>query len=52
MKHYEVWNYHTNEILGRFNTEEEALEFARKLKAEDEKAGKLGTIYSVIITNY
>lgn len=52
MKHYEVWNYHTNEILGRFNTEEEAFEFMRKLKEADEKAGRKNTIYSVVITNY
>ena len=52
MKHFEVWNYYTNEILGRFDTEEEAFEFMRKLRKADEEAGIKNNIYSVVITNY
>ena len=47
MKHYEIRNYYTNELIKRFNKEDEALEFMRQIKKEHPEI-----IYVMYITNY
>ena len=51
MRHYEVHNYKTNELIKRFDTESEALAFMKQLKKEnEEKNGR--NLYCIFITLY